>query len=52
MSVVKHYTKSISMGLKQAPLVGKSSLSQRIPYWRFHCIDNTKNNTAQSFLEL
>ena len=25
MSVVKHYTKSISMGLKQAPLVGKSS---------------------------
>ena len=32
--------------LKQVPFVGKSSLSQRIPYWRFHCIDNTKNNTV------
>ena len=37
MSEVKLYTK-VSMGLKQVPLVERLSLSQRVPYRRFHCM--------------
>ena len=39
---------SINMGLKQVSFVERSSLSQRIPYWRFHYITLEEKKVAKT----